>query len=142
MSKEVTPVDEWKRPRQGELVTLPSGRVARIRRPNIDEMLLLGKIPNPLIPIVLGLVRKDEFEGVENLPDDVKAERMAALYKEFLLQMKTLCEAAFVEPRMSDDPSDEGAISFFDLTPEDRDFLWEWMKQPVTAVEGFRQGQT
>ncbi len=130
----VTPASEWRKLREGELLSLPTGRVVRVRRPQIEELLLSGKVPNPLLSKVLGLTGNDVVDD-STLPPEQQIER----FKAYLLQMKALFELALVEPRLSDDPDDDEAILFTDLTPEEKDAIVDWLYGPMKAVQGFRK---
>ena len=119
--KTVTPASQW---RQGEILELPSGNVAEVKRPSAISMMLEdGTIPDSFIGIVSGNIngqpQASEQQGYSR--EDIKA----------ILDLTVkICRAAFVKPRIvppnqeADYTNDE--ISIDDVSEADRMFVMNW----------------
>jgi hypothetical protein len=121
-----TAASAWKT-QEGELVMLPSGNVARLRRPSIMKMIRSGEMPNPLLSAAIGAMT-----GAQPLNADEIKQRA-----EF---MTYLVVTAFVEPTVSrDDPPPEGALSLDALSDADQMFVTTWIGQEARALSSFRE---
>lgn len=136
----VTPADQF---RQGDLVRLPSGRVVRIRPLPLTALLTAGVIPNKL----LAVAEKYAAEGT-------KAQLVDKEVREFLELINFVVQVALIEPRIvplikpktvSEDlaeilspPLPEGCITHFDLTDEDRMFIFDYAQRGPEALKPFR----
>lgn len=128
----VTSGKQWRRLREeGASVQLPSGNVAQLRPVSLEELVVSGKIPNPLLARVRSLI------GL-GLREDENEIDMAERTKEMIDIMKIVCQSAFLNPRIVDDPENDNEISFFDLSAMDRDFVMDWVQGPQRTLEPFR----
>lgn len=137
-SLPVTSGSEWRRNREeGELIQLPySGKMVRLRTVRPDMLLRLGKIPNPLSALMVDIIygnaegdRLDEFlstqEGVDSALDMIES-------------LRVVCTAAFISPRIVDDPADEDEISIDDVELSDRSYVFRLVFIPAEALKTFR----
>lgn len=112
----ITPVSDWK---QGEVVQLPSGKVARLRKPDVINLILAdGHIPDAFMPILFG---KDAKPGQ---PADV--EMTPELLQDILPTMNTIIKACFVEPRIVDTP-DDTTLGVNDVAWADKLWVFQWV---------------
>lgn len=124
MTLQVTPISQWK---QGEVVQLPSGFVARLKRPDVIELILDdGKVPDVLMPLIFGQQVKP---GRQPNTEEITPEMLELLVP----TLKKMTKACFVEPRISDTP-DENSIGVEDVPFADKLWVFQW------AIGG--QGQT
>jgi hypothetical protein len=130
---EVTSAGEWRRMReQGVVVTLPSGRCARLRPVGIPELVRRGRIPNELMPIAAEAVWFDSPS-----PEKVREAGAAAISL-----FDLVCEAAFLEPRASkDDDLADDQISVDDIDLADKVFVLQFVTAPAGALRRFRLDQ-
>lgn len=126
----------WRRSRlAGELVKLPSGNVARLRRPDLLDMVMSGQVPDSLTPIV----EKAFFEA----PDEQSREETGRAFVQeaglagFNELLRLICQAAFLEPHIMDDPQAEDEISYGDLDFADKMFVFTWAAGEVADLEKF-----
>lgn len=150
-----TSADQWSSSRkQGFVVTLPSGNVAKVRRSlSLDTLLKIGKIPNPLASVVQKMITM----GKPDLPID-------ELDQQVLVQLLDLvdenCVSMMLEPQVSAPGSkasgesdtdyaarvdvwepEEGTVSVFDISTEDKMFLFYVGQGEAADLEKFRDEQ-
>ncbi len=141
---QVTSGVEWRALReQGVLIQLPSGFYARLRPVSIEQMIAGGEIPDLLTP----LVTKMFLDGADSVdletflvqkgPDKALAEigQMTRL-------MDAICVAAFVQPRIVDNPQADDEISIDDLDITDKSAVFHRVQQPTAVLRRFRLEQT
>ena len=123
--KELTlsPQSDWGPLEKTELVKLPSGRVARLKRPSMFHLIKTGRVPNPLLQKVL---KKTEERG--------ELEADAALF-EFMEEFAAAC---FVEPIVWVKQPIKGGIPITNLDDAEIAFVCEWANLGVMALSLFR----
>lgn len=130
----ITSAAEWK---AGEIVQLPSGKVAKLRRPDALSLLLRdGRLPDALGPLIFG----GQNEGAGAGAIELTPEALTALVP-ILDQLAVAC---FVEPRVveptnvgkSAGPGDDGLLPS-DIAFNDKLFLFQW----VFGEAGTRAGR-
>ncbi|MBX3081719.1 MAG: hypothetical protein KF716_08785 [Anaerolineae bacterium] len=132
----VTSAREWRKLRkEGVLVSLPSGMVARLRPVSLMDLLRSGGIPETLGPMVADLLINGEVTAPrEALTADLVATA-ADLYTR-------VCKAAFVAPAIVDKPTDDAdEIEMEDVSQSDREFVLAWCNTPTTELRDFRHEQ-
>lgn len=95
---QITAASEWGADKQGFVVELPSGRVARIKRSlDLSALLKQGRIPNPLNSIIMEMVRtkKQDFDIAKLDPDAMQ---------QFMKLVDDIMCRCFVEPRCQQPP--------------------------------------
>ena len=124
---------EWRRPREeGYALTLPSGNTAIIRPVALDVMLQQGEIPDVLTPIAASTLWSEvEVDGDK---DPALGLRMIGLFD-------IVARAAFVEPRVVDDPQDDDEIAPSDLSLEDKGAVFQLAIQPARVLAKFCEQQ-
>ena len=129
----VTSGKAWRRLREeGQLVELPSGFVARLRPVGLIELWKLGKIPDTLTSVVVELLTAQQMEterALKNATENMK--NIAALYD-------VVCTAAFIEPRVVDNPVADNEISADDIDQADKEYILSWVNAPAVALRRFR----
>lgn len=160
-SLKPTAATEWKKPldfivpmdREGFIVDLPSGNVVRMTRTmDMAHLLKMGKIPNPLAGIVQGMIdqRTDKF------PDDMDTGAISQLL-DLMNEMAVRCiiEPPFAMPdrrkpdetgeqyqdRLSQWQAPEGKVSVWDLSPEDRQYIFAISQGAAADLASFRAWQ-
>lgn len=136
----VTSADEWSRlRREGELVELPSGFVARLRPVSIDELLELDQIPDELMAVAMDVTEKKILEAFQANDADAMAEETEKMVD----YLKIVLRNAFLEPKVSGElePSEPGTISYYDVEEADKRFVVNWARSPQRRLHRFRQEQ-
>jgi len=108
-----TPAADW----GAHLYTLPSGKVARLRRPSLLAMIARGSLPNPVAAKLHRLLTSDDVPTSD--------EERLAQYAKTADTLVEIASLAFVEPRLILDRAPDygnGEIGPFDLA--DRDLTW------------------
>lgn len=117
---QVTSAGEWKR---GELVRLPSGKIARLKKPDILSMVMEdGKIPDALTPLIFGKESQTAIKQGRNPEIELTPEVIVSLTP----VLNKLAKGCFVEPRVVDKPGDD-EIAPLDVEFNDKLFLFQWV---------------
>ena len=119
-------LNEWRVSRdEGELFTLPSGLVMRLRRVGLMDLAALGEVPTPLVGLVETLLQRDEVEL--SLEDFARYGEVAGL----------VVKAAAVDPPVGDEP-DEGQVGVGELPMADRMAVFNWANAASRVLRPFR----
>lgn len=124
----ITTAAQWK---SGEIVQLPSGKVAKLRRPDALSLLLHdGRLPDALGPLIFG--GKNEGAGVNEI--ELTPESLTALVP-ILDQLAVAC---FVEPRVSEKSAGQGdeVLVPSDIAFNDKLFLFQWVFGEAGTLAG------
>lgn len=141
-----TPAADWRRPREeGYTVELLTGKVATLRPVALDVLLAEGEIPNML----RGLATQTLWEGPPDLGDpegDKEARRrwydeMAEIMPDTMRLYNLICKAAFLHPKVVDDPQGDDEISVEDIEVNDKMLVFQVVTQGVQTLRKFRDGQ-
>lgn len=114
----VTPASAWKR--KTEVVQLPSGAVAELKKPSVISLALRGgRLPESLSAIVFDSLNGRKRQDTENWKPENPGE-IADL-------MDVICTGAFVNPAIVEQPDYEaGQISIEDVQEEDKLWVLNW----------------
>lgn len=152
--RKVSSAKDWKKSSSGlgliHEVSVPSGNVARLRRPGMDTFIKLGMIPNSMMSIIQRNITKAQ-RGQE--PDEASvAAELAKLIEDpekiadiLGLADKVLCYCA-VEPKVSmppDDPDerDNDVLYADEVDMDDKMFIFSWAVGGAEDLASFRSGQ-
>lgn len=131
---QTTPASAWRK--VNELITLPSGKVAELKKPNAISMIIEdGSVPDSLIGIVAGNIngRPQTTAAPEYNRGDISG---------ILNLAETICRAAFVSPVIVEDGKqpdyDAGEISIEDVDENDRIFVMNWAFSGGAATNAAR----
>lgn len=125
----------WRKPyEEGEIVELPSGKVARLSRVNVETLIvILGDLPNELTQIIADMILgKEEISlEIDSLKD----------LTGFIDLTSAICQASFLEPKIVENPQkdDEIAAGYIDL--DDKTFVFEREWSRLLKLEPFREEQ-
>lgn len=114
---------------QGDVLTLSSGLVVRLIRPEITKMIAKGLMPSSMVQTFMA------FEGKTDKA--VKAEDIEAI----LGFQRVVAVNAVVEPKVVEQDADYDAneINVDDLEAEDLSEIWAFANGGSEAVELFRK---
>lgn len=113
----------WRAQRTEE-VTLPSGLVVTAKRITLEDVIMTGDIPKPL----LGMIDTLRAES-ENLTVDRLVEFMPVVDRTVAL--------AIVDPPIAD-VADDDHLAVTEIPVKDRLALFSWLVQPAAAIAPFR----
>jgi hypothetical protein len=126
----------WRQPRtEGYTKELPSGAVARLRPVTPDQLIISGDVPDILTPLVVQMLYRGT-NGSE-LTQLVSAQESLSQAKATITLCNAVCRAAFVEPRIVDDPQADDEISINDVAIIDRYFVFQLASQPAEVLRAF-----
>ena len=125
-----TSPQEWRKLNTlGTLIELPSGKVARLRKPDLFTLVRAGKIPNALAGKVTEMIKKQKADIA-----DFDASELADL-------LDIVAKAAFVEPQVVDKPTEDNQISPSDIDFTDKSFVFQYAQGGTSDLEFFRREQ-
>lgn len=139
-TKRPTRGTDWRRPREeGFTLELPSGNVARIRPVALDVLLRNGDVPDLLTP----WVAKTIYEGVDTdeLDKLLSVDTLVEQSEGMLALIDAICAAAFVEPRIVEDPQADDEIAIADVELQDRGAVFSLAVLPAQALRSFLERQ-
>jgi hypothetical protein len=112
-----------------EEVKLPSGLTVTAKRISLEDVIVSGHIPKPL----LGMIDKLRSDATGGLSVDRLVEFMPVVNRTVAL--------AIVDPPMAE-VADEDHLAVDELPAKDRLALFTWLVQPAAAVAPFRAEPT
>jgi hypothetical protein len=115
-----TPASEWK-VEEEEAVTLPSGNVATLKRPQLSVLVRHGEVPEELLQAAGALASGEA-------PDDLAT---AVQLTDLLISF------AFVDPKVAFE-GDGGGLSIEALADQDKIFVAAWIKGDVETMAAIR----
>ena len=125
----LTPISEIKKKSQeikeGILTELPSGIVVRLARPSLTKMLKDGIIPGNLIQASL-----KQSQGIVAMTDKE--------IKESIEVVELLVMEAIKEPKIVRENADENSLNLYELSDEDRGFVFQYIQSGATDLTLFR----
>lgn len=127
---------EWRKAREvGELVPLPSGKMARLRPVDLLKMIRKGDIPNLLSPIAAKAVWSEQ--------DTDEIGNSLGMSMEYYDLVCLVLPTIFVSPEIVDSPEDLGddKILLDDVDPTDRLAAFNLAISGVSAMRQFRKQQ-
>jgi hypothetical protein len=133
---------EWRRRRaQEHLTRLPSGNLAKLRTVDLYGLMEQGDVPDVLTTLAASVL----FEGADKVisldePAKGKADRGDILERarQRVDLINLVCKAAFVEPRIVDDPQADDELAIDDVHMEDRAFVFWLALRPAEELSRFR----
>lgn len=134
---QVTSAREFRRLRkEGQLVELPSGMVARLRPVAlIDLWRNAGNIPDYLTSIIAELVANQTL-----VPE--KSEMTGQLIGAVGDLYNLVCRAAFISPAIVDAPRDDAEeVQLEDISQADRQFVLAWASAPTNELSRFHNSE-
>ena len=117
-----TPAGEWSDPNPPQDVELPSGRYARIKKPNLYILGRTGQVP---APVEKAQKRRAEAKPAPMTPDAVELmQRIEARAEDVEVYVNWVMTRAFLEPRVSADGAGD-TVPVSALTADDKTFVIE-----------------
>lgn len=134
ITRGTTPGSAWRKPReQGEIVTLPSGNVARLRPVAVDALLAAGRIPD----LLSGVAAKTLW--VET--DTATIAEQAETAKNFADLINLIVPLAMLEPQVVDRPEGDNEIALEDIEFADKIAIFQLATGGSTVLKSFREQQ-
>lgn len=126
--KVVTSGTEWRRAREkGELVELPSGKVARLRPISLLSLMKRGRIPDPLSAVISEMIGGKTKKGID-----------LETFQGFAELLELVCREAFVEPKIVDEPGADDEIGAMDVGFDDQLFVFNHAQGEIQLMRPFR----
>jgi hypothetical protein len=123
------------------MLTLPSGMIIKVQRPNVGAWIRSGRVPQTVVQAMLGAVKSG---GDAKSPADAM-KFMKTLGQEQLFDvmkfMRDLVVETVLEPRIVENapPDSEDEISPGEIPDEDFDFIAQWAMEGTIDTKGGEQ---
>lgn len=116
-----------------EEITLPSGMLVKVQRPNIFKLIGNGVIPADVA------VSVQEMQSVSN-GQKVSGKMMT----DYIKLLDVYCEAVFVSPKVkqgevTDEEYENNTISVDDIEQQDKEAIFGYVEFGTTDLDSFRQ---
>lgn len=133
-SQKPTSGREWRKAREeGYVITLPSsGYAVRLRPVPLHSLIAQGKIPDTLSPLAAEALWGEDSDGKQDVKELLSST--VELYD-------WVCRAAFVEPKIVDNPQADDEISIEDVDFNDKSAVFQAALLPGAALRNFRDEQ-
>lgn len=130
-----TPGSAWRAGRAATTsIELPYSELAvEIGHVQLDQLLLAGKIPDVLTPVVASVLWATVGQG--------KSEAELRAEKGFYELVNIVVAAALVSPRVVAEPAQDNEITIDDLDFGDKIMIYSVAIQPLAVLHRFRQEQ-
>lgn len=158
----VSSASDFKRRAKGQPLPLPSGLVVRARRVSIDEFILTGNVPNPLMEVVSEALEKGRKADVTKMVGVEEGKLDLDMVNSMFQMVEAVVMASVIEPKIHPVPTmddvyewnqthpDEGVKDPEDLRDddlvyvdevgaEDKMFIFQWNTGGTDDVARFRQ---
>ena len=137
MTEQLTPTPgtAWRARRANVITTLAySGLTVEIGPVQLDQLLLTGRIPDVLTPIVGAVLWASVGQGKGE--DEIRAE------KGFYALVNSVVTAALVSPRVVKEPTQDDEIAIDDIEFGDKIMVYTIATQPLAVLHDFRDEQS
>jgi hypothetical protein len=119
---------QW-RAKRTEEVTLPSGLVVTAKRITLEDVIMSGEIPKPLMGMI------DQLRQ-EAAADALTVDRLV----EFMPVVNRTVAMAIIDPPIAE-VGDDDHLAVDEIPVKDRLALFSWLVQPAAALAPFRAEQ-
>jgi len=126
---------DWRAVSRATVVTMleASGTVVEVGHAQFDRLLLSGKIPDLLTPLVAGMLWAQVGQGIP--------EEEARAHKGFYELVNIVVTASLVNPRIVPNPTQDDEIAIEDLDFADKIIIYTIATQPLAVLHRFRVEQ-
>lgn len=134
----VSPVSSWKQ--KQKTLTLPSGHVVEVFNPGLKSFLVSGSIPNSLMTLADGALKKGQPLEQADIEDLVNDPRKIA---DMLKMVDTIAMGVVINPKLhpvpenASDRSDD-VLYVDEMDDEDKLFIFQWVTGGTSDLERFR----
>lgn len=127
--------------RPTEIVSLQSGAVFELRRPDLQGYMLTGRVPQSLMREALAAWKKNGISGAANLQTQLDDEEALGS----LIFMREVVHDCCVNPKFVEVAVNDDEIGAADMLPEDFKEIFNWAMghkgvPGVAGLESFRKG--
>lgn len=131
-----TSIAEWRARNQPQEIELPSGCRALLRKVNLLDLVVQGSIPSTLMVEAAEMSRGAQAAqdgGLALLQDPKRVKELSEL-------LNPLVKAAFVEPRVGDEATDE-QLAVDEISTTDKLAILKWCNADAEVLLPFRAEQ-
>jgi len=124
--------------RPTEIVSLESGSVFELRRPDLQSYMITGRLPQSLVHVGLKAWKKTVDTAVKELKDDEAAD--------MFIFMREIVHECTVNPKFVQYATNDNEIGAADMLIEDFNEIFRWAMQygglaGLSGLQTFRGGQ-
>lgn len=143
-SESVSSATDFKKKKEGKVLTLPSGLKMRCRRVNLASFLQNDDdVPNPLLPIIQESLAKGQEADLEKIVGSPEQGVDIELVTDMLAMVDNMVVSIALEPKVypvpEDGEEDEDLVYTSDIDEEDKMFLFQWAIGGTEDIAAFRK---
>lgn len=158
----VSDVSSFKARAQGQIIKLPSGLSAKLKRVDLQTLIKGGSVHNPLMGIVSEAIEKGKGMDASKMLNDDEGEIDLNAVNDMFDMVNRICVACFVEPELHPLPEedeegneldsldeddwvtiqalkDENLLYVDEIEAEDKMFIFQWSMGGTDDVATFRE---
>ncbi len=129
-----------------EIVTLSSGSVFELRRPDLMGYLSTGRIPQSLLALGMKAWKENGNASTEDVQAAIQQKMQGQELVDSLVFMREIVHQCCVNPKFVEFATEDDEIGAADMLPADFAEIYKWVMnhEGVAGLEGlqtFRQGQ-
>lgn len=140
---KVSSAAEFKKRRQGEMLSLPSGLVVKAKRVELQTMIMQGSVPNPLMETVSAALEKGQKADISKMVGVDEGKIDLDMVNDMYEMVNAVVMESVIDPKVHPVPDDEGDrdddllyVDEFDDT--DKMFMFQWASGGTSDLEQFR----
>lgn len=125
-----------------EIVELSSGSIFELRRPDLQGMVITGRLPQTLLTEAMAAWKKSGIVSAEQIGAQLEEREVI----DSLIFMREIVHDCCVKPKFVEFATEDDEISAADMLPEDFTEIFQWAMgyQGVAGLDGlksFRDGR-
>jgi hypothetical protein len=126
----------WRAQKRGQL-TLPSGLEVTLNKVTLEDLVLSGDIPAPLLREVMALYESGAFQTGDMNPASPEMWAILDKIPEAMKMFDAVTRAALVSPAVAD-VADDDHITTAELSLKDKEAIFNWAAAGANALAPFR----
>ena len=129
-------MSEWNR---AQTIKLSSGREVTLKRVSLEELVVMGQVPNSLTAVVAKIL--SDPEAAKRDMNSMFGNDPVEVLKSATELNKAMATLALTNPKLTDTPDYDAKepeeASYFDLTPNEQNEIANWINRPIEQLEPF-----
>lgn len=144
-TEKVSGIGDFKKRKEGSLVTLPSGLTILGRRVELRSFLEQGDVPNPLIAVVEEALNKGSEADIDQITGFGTKGVDMDMVRDMYQMVDNVVVSVMVEPQCHPKPEDgverdDNLLYVDEVDDEDKMFLFQWCTGGTSDLATFREG--
>lgn len=137
-------ISAFKQRKQGQMQELPSGLFVKLRRVELQTMIMQGAVPNPLMEIVGEALEKGQKADIASMVGVEEGKIDLDMVNDMYEMVNAVVVACFVEPEVlplpeDEDDRDDELLYVDEIDDTDKMFIFQWASGGTSDLVQFRK---